>query len=329
MLEPALHYLRCPACGGDLHVVASRVRAGEVEEGTLTCAACAVRYPVTRGVPRLLRDTADALNVRTVRRFEWQWRRFNHAQLELAPRLRELFLDWVRPLTREDFRGKVVLDAGCGMGRWTMQAAGMRAHDVVAVDLGGSVDIAYANTAHLDNVHVVQADIMELPLQPVFDVVMCIGVLHHMPDPAAGFRSLSALLAPGGTISAWVYGEENNGWVLATVDRLRGAVTSRLPGRLLHALTTPLAALIWAAAHWVYEGPRAARLPYAPYMAYLKSYGLATINNIVFDQLTPHVARYLPRQEVQRWLDEGEFAESGLIHRNANSWIVWGRRPRP
>jgi SAM-dependent methyltransferase len=326
MLEAALQYLRCPACKGELSVRADRTRAGEVEEGALRCGGCGAEYPVTRGVPRLLRDTADAFNVETVRRFEWQWRRFNQAQLELAPRLRELFLEWVRPLQRESFTGKVVLDAGCGMGRWTLQAAGMRAKDVVALDLGGSVDIAYANTAHLDNVHVVQGDIMELPVAPVFDVICCIGVLHHMPDPGAAFASLARMLAPGGTISAWVYGRENNGWLLATVDRLRSTVTSRLPGRVLYALSTALSAGVYAATHWVYAGERGERLPYGEYMRYLGNYGFDTINNIVFDQLTPGIAHYLPREEVERWLADADFAESGLIHRNGNSWLLWGTR---
>jgi len=326
MLDAALQYLRCPSCAAELAATGTRFRAGEMEEGVLDCTSCGTKYPVTRGIPRFLRDENDVSSAETVKRFEWQWRRFNRAQLELAPRLRELFLEWVRPLGRDAFADKVVLDAGCGMGRWTMQVAGMRARDVVALDLGGSVDVAYANTAHLDNVHVVQGDIMQMPVAPIFDVILCIGVLHHMPDPGAAFASLARKLKPGGIISAWVYGEENNEWLLATVDRLRSGVTSHLPGRVLHALSSVVSMGVYAVTHWVYAAPGAESLPYAEYMRYLGNYGYATINNIVFDQLTPVIAHYLPREEVERWLAAASFAQSGVIHRNQNSWLLWGRR---
>ena len=133
----------------------------------------------------------------------------------------------------EFFEGKRVLDAGCGTGRHAYLAARFGAREVVAVDLSGAVDAARVNLEALDNVHVVQGDLLRLPLRPAdrgggFDLIYSIGVLHHLPDPHAGFRSLLPYLRPGGTIAVWLYGYENNGFVRHAVEPLR-RVTTKLP----------------------------------------------------------------------------------------------------
>jgi SAM-dependent methyltransferase len=48
-------------------------------------------------------------------------------------------------------------------------------------------------------------DVEQLPGQ--FDLINCVGVLHHLPDPIRGIQSLAAKLAPGGLMHIFVYGE--------------------------------------------------------------------------------------------------------------------------
>merc|ERR1712054_632040 len=40
-----------------------------------------------------------------------------------------------------------------------------------------------------------------------FDLINCVGVLHHLPDPMAGIKALSKKLAPGGIFHIFVYAE--------------------------------------------------------------------------------------------------------------------------
>ena len=61
-----------------------------------------------------------------------------------------------------------------------------------------------------------------------FDLIYSIGVLHHLPDPYAGFPARSSYLRPGGTIAVWVYGYENNGFVRNVVEPMR-RVSTRVP----------------------------------------------------------------------------------------------------
>jgi len=144
------------------------------------------------------------------------------------------FLDWISPIEPAFFEGKLVLDAGCGIGRHAFFAARYGAKDVVAMDLSAAVETAFRNIGRLPNAHVIQADILAPPFaraagKGAFDFIYSIGVLHHLPDPEAGFRSLVRCLRPGGTFFGWVYGYENNALVHRVIDPVRRRVTSRLP----------------------------------------------------------------------------------------------------
>src|SRR5258706_13173018 len=96
------------------------------------------------------------------------------------------------------------------------------------------------------NAHVIQAHIYPLPLRAVFDYAFSLGVLHHLPDPRAGFKALAAKVKPGGHISAWIYGAENNGWIVRFVNPVREYVTSRMNWRArLHILKISTANKYW------------------------------------------------------------------------------------
>src|SRR5256712_4329970 len=123
------------------------------------------------------------------------------------------------PVGKEAFAGRAVLDAGCGKGRHLRLAAAFGAKEVIGVDLGPAVDAAAQNTADLDNVHVVQGDLTRPPFRlESVDLIYSIGVLHHLPEPEAGFRALSPLLVPRGRVVAWPSARAGDGWGLALGD---------------------------------------------------------------------------------------------------------------
>ena len=259
--------------------------------------------------------------------FGWQWQHFTQAD----ERYEQQFLAWIAPVTPEFFKDKIVLEGGCGKGRHTQLAARWGAIDVIGVDLSAAVETAFAATRELPNVHIVQADIYALPFAVVFDYVFSVGVLHHLPDPRGGFKSLASRVKPGGHISAWVYGAENNEWITRWVNPLRKRLTSRMNPRTLLQLSKLPAAMMFAATKLIYGPvnrltPGVARhLFYNDYLKAIANFGWREQHTIVFDHLVAPTAFYISRAEFADWWREIGASDVITGWHNRNSWRGFGR----
>ena len=105
-----------------------------------------------------------------------------------------------------------ILIAGCGTGQHAIEsAAAWRDSKLLAVDISlASLSYAKRKTGelNLENIDFLHADILDLrSLNRLFDVVECVGVLHHMWDPETGLKVLTDLLKPGGMIKVGLYSE--------------------------------------------------------------------------------------------------------------------------
>jgi SAM-dependent methyltransferase len=200
------------------------------------------------------------------------------------------------------------------------------------MDLSDAVLTAFGHIGRRPNVHIVQADAYAPPLRrSAFDLVYSIGVLHHLPDPRAGFLSLVPLLRPGGTIHAWVYGYENNGVVHHFINPLRKALTSRLPHPVVNALAVPVTVAMVGLVKGVYrplDGTRLfRRLPSHAYLHSLGEFSFRQNHSIVFDHLVAPTAYYLREHEFREWFAAAGLREVRLSWRNENSWRGTGTRP--
>jgi SAM-dependent methyltransferase len=324
MRTEALEYLACPRCRGslDLSPEANVAADGHVISGALVCRIRGCAYGIQRGVPALFPPEVEALASETASRFDTQWTHWR----SLHDYYERQFLEWIAPITRADFEGRTVIEGGCGKGRHTAIVGGFGPRALVALDLGESAYVAFENTRHLPNVHVAMGDLATPPVGKVFDLGFSVGVLHHLPDPAAGFASLSSRVREGGRMVVWVYGQENNEWITRYVDPLRKTLTSRLPAPALRAASAVPAAALWAAIRGVYRGATdgmRSQLPYAHYFASLHEFPFQEIHNIVFDQLVTPVAHYLPEAEVRRWFARG-FKDVAIRWKGRYSWTGVG-----
>ena len=95
--------------------------------------------------------------------------------------------------------GKTVLECGCGAGRFTEVLLEQGAR-VTSIDLSSAVDANKANFPIDEQHRIAQADIMALPFkEQSFDVVVCLGVVQHTPDPEKTIAQLYCYVKPGGT----------------------------------------------------------------------------------------------------------------------------------
>jgi len=141
---------------------------------------------------------------------------------------------------------QLVLDAGCGNGRFTRAALDQGAKTVLAVDLGWGVDAAHHHHRSDRRVHTIQASLFDLPIAPV-DAAFSLGVLMHTGDAPRAFASVARVVRPDGLLGVRLYHKGNRAY--ETLDRSIRAVTTRLPkwGQLAtaHALAHSGRALLW------------------------------------------------------------------------------------
>ena len=328
--EKLLAYLVCPSCTGKLNLFPEEKDDREIFKGMLNCSVCNSGFPIVRGIPRFAKlEEVESDKRATASGFGWQWQHFTQED----PRYAEQFLGWIHPVTPEFFQGKLVLEGGCGKGRHTQLAARWGAREVVGVDLSDAVDTAYQATRELENVHIVQADIFQLPFARTFDFAFSVGVLHHLPDPRAGFRSLASKVKPGGHIAAWIYGAENNEWITRWVNPVREKLTSRMNRKVLLQISKVPAAAMYLATKLVYgplnsaqRGAGLARhLFYNDYLAAIAPFGWREQHTIVFDHLVAPTAFYIHREEFESWWKEIEADNVVISWHNKNSWRGFGR----
>lgn len=221
LADDVLRILRCPGCQRELRQ----------EPHGLVCVACGREYPRRNGVVRFV----DAQHY--AGSFGFQWQAFRETQLDNESSCRSE-ADFRRRtgFMPADLAGKLVLDVGCGMGRFAELATRWGAR-VVGIDLSVAAEVAHQNLQQNGNGRQAvffQADVFHLPFAPAsFDYIYSLGVLHHTPDCKAAFEALPRLLKPGGRIAVWVYSRYNNWYRMSDVYR---KVTRRMSPELLRKL---------------------------------------------------------------------------------------------
>ena len=210
--------LRCLSCGSKLE---SDQAAG------FLCPACKRMYPNAQGIARFVDAQYYAAS------FGFQWHRYQKTQLD-HDELRESERHFLAKtaLRPEDLKGKLVLDVGCGMGRFAEVATRWGAR-VVGVDLSAAAEVAAKNLADRDFV-AFQADVFALPFAPEsFDVIYSIGVLHHTPDCEAAVKALDKYLKPGGLLVVWLYSGYNKWYRFSDFWR---RYTHKMKPKTLHGI---------------------------------------------------------------------------------------------
>lgn len=231
MKPDLLNVLACPKCGGSLKCNAVAMsNSQEVTDGSLICQACQSEYPIIAGIPRFVGNGNYAGS------FGYQWNIFRAEQIDSVNGT-DLSAQRVFSETgwnAEWMKGKWILDAGCGAGRFVDAAANTGAK-IIGLDISNAIDAAAKTVGDHPNVHFVQASIFELPFKPgVLDGVYCIGVIQHTPDPSRAMRSLPIPLKPGGKLALTAY--ERKTFTLLNTKYLIRPITKRLPKGILLGL---------------------------------------------------------------------------------------------
>lgn len=332
--------ISCPNCKNSLGCIGFKEEGSEIIDGILTCSSCGRWYPIIDGIPRLLQDWLEhcsksrefikkyedkipdtsinsskdsftGLQKKTSKSFGFEWNVFDKMFKEYEMN----FLSYISPIEKSFFKNKLVLDAGCGMGRHTYFAAKYGA-EVVAIDLSDAVEPTYKNTKVFSKVHVVQADMYHLPFRKeLFDYIVCIGVLTIIPDPEKAIASLVELMKPETLISIWTPPPR------PIYEPIR-MITAHIPHGILYYLCY-LPAIIVEVSNQLYillskskfTRNAADLLPFRVYLYFPFKVKL----NDCFDVFSAPHKNQITEKELKYWLERAQLKCIKIIHREIHS----------
>lgn len=146
-------------------------------------------------------------------------------------------------IIENNIKGKVVLDMGCGSGRYSLALSKLGAAKVIAVDLGKS---SYQNFKQFSeqngfNVEFMEASFLDLPLEKEsVDFVFSNGTLHHSKSIDQGLNELHRILKNKGKSFIYLYADR--GYVWETRKAIR-EIFKRIPieytNEVLHLMAMP------------------------------------------------------------------------------------------
>jgi SAM-dependent methyltransferase len=263
------------------------------------------------------RDAAETVTTGSAERFGYEWGEY----AELRPEYEEQFRRWTVLLPPADWKGKSFLDVGCGMGRNSYWPASWGASAGLAIDIDDrSLASARRTLAKFPHVVVEKRSAYEIGEHDKFDIVFSIGVIHHLAEPEAALKSMVEAARPGGRVLIWVYGLENNRWIVIFLNPLRKALFSRLPIKLVHHLSLYPAAILWLGLQL--------GVGRIAYFKLIKQWTFRQLRSVVFDQMLPRIANYWSRADVERLMAGSGVESVELSWVNEMSWCALGTKPK-
>lgn len=360
MFEKYKDYMHCPECQSPLILEVFERESSWIISGLFSCQGGNHFYPIIDGIPRLLSaellvavanpihlsdyldlyskylpesfteevnsiykvNTKHTRKARTANWYSFMWKKYNtdfdsYDKAEFQ-RLTGGMLDFSK------YKGKSVADVGAGQGRFTMPLLESGAKEVVCMDLGEAISLASKKYRHDDRVLCVQTDIYKLPFERCFDLVICIGVLQHLPDPSGGFGQLTVLSRPGGRVFAWCYGESTMKPILIVLR----SICKFMPVQILWwfsaipAFVRFMISLIGIKVRRMKMLKMADQLPFSMYEGYSFNY----MHTNTFDHLSARIINFFERKDIEKWMKAAKIKDFSLVERfpgtAAASWVI-------
>jgi SAM-dependent methyltransferase len=267
--------------------------------------------------------TSDELRDQTIADFGHQWTTYTtndgfYGSVELLE-------DILHPFIKRNELGNLSMaEIGSGSGRIVRMLSNAGVSKITAIEPSDAINILRENVAELSAEVVCIHSTGEIisDLGP-FELVVSIGVLHHIPDPVPVVRAAFNSLAPKGKLLVWLYGVEGNELYLMVLNPLRW-LTSKLPRFVLPTLTWMLYLPLWLYINICKIAP----LPLANYMTnVIGKMSPEKQRLVIYDQLNPAYAKYYTQSEAEHLLQQAGFKDVMTHHRRGYSWTVIGTKP--
>ena len=307
MTKNKLEELVCPNCNISLIK----------EADSLNCKKCKGRYPIKEKIPRFVNEI-KGINKESSERFGYKWQK----NKVINDYYKNNFLDEIKPLNRNFFKNKIILDAGCGIGIPTYCMYKMGAKKICSADISSSVEIVESNIKNNPGI-IVQADIYKMPFKKEsFDLVVCVAVLQHLPEKNKAVEELLSFVKPGGALILWVYGKEGTQIVRWFIEPFRKLISRKLPIKITEMISIPLGVIFHILSQFVKITK--IKFPMREYFIYRAEFPIKNNLEMVFDQLLAPLSHFFSKEEFEFFFKDNNLKEYLIRRHNNNSWTGIG-----
>lgn len=264
------------------------------------------------------------LHEEVVKGFGDEWQRFDQSKLtqtELSTMFDSYFniFPWDRlPPNAMGF------DLGCGSGRWAKFVAPRVGHLHLIDPSAEALAVARKNLSGATNCSFHEASVQNIPLpDQAADFGYSLGVLHHVPDTAAGLRQCVLKLKPGAPFLLYLYYAFDNRpfwfrWIWRASDLAR-RVVSRLPHTLRSLISDVLAVLVYwpltrAALGLEALGVKVENFP----LAWYRHHTLYVMRNDALDRFGTQLEQRFTQAQVEQMM-----LQAGLHNITFNTGQFW------
>lgn len=219
--------------------------------------------------------------------------------------------------------GLKVVEVGAGTGRWTHQIATLGAKAITVVEPSSGMRVIQSSVVPLHQS--VEWTLLQQPVDSCSiddaDVVVSIGVLHHIPNFEGALRSIRSWLKPSGVCYLWVYRRPNNLGLFSLVKGIRW-LTARLPDVVVSWIAGLLSKMMTR--YGAFPRALGRKLPLYNYCREVhRPKSVLDQKLTIYDQLRPAFAHYFSALEFRDVCARGGFqaieieedGEVGLIAR--------------
>ena len=306
-----LPYLRCPDCLQTL---------SEASDQELRCNGCGRAFPVRAGVPRFASDGS-----KTALYFGYMWEEQIDAVVPPTVPSPYHLHALQQAVGSPPFEG-LILDAGCGEGIDLSMLALDPKCEVVGVELSsGGVAASLARTNGLERAHIVQGDLLRLPIASnTFDGGYSYGVVHHTPNPGKAVQEIGRTLKPGAPLLLYVYEDfSDRAWPWRAALKLANSVrvvTTHLPPRLLMRLCRLLSPVVY-----VFCTLPSRRFRWAARFPYRHGTDPWSMSGDLYDRLSAPIEERYSKTSAAALAEKAGLDVQRVVRERG--WMVYGRKP--
>ena len=272
----------------------------------------------------------DNLDQNTVSSFGEEWSKFNYFDENEIKNIGDEYFDIVD--FSEFNEESVALDVGCGTGRWSIYLSS-KFSNIYAMDPSKAIYAAANLTKDISEIQLIKASAENIPFEDnTFDLVISLGVLHHIPDTQKALNSVVNKVKKGGQCLIYLYYSlENRSMIYKIIfysSSLIRYFVSKSPSFLKKGICDVIAILFYLPLIYISKFVKVlfgSKLGNKIPLSYYTNKSFNIIRNDSLDRFGTPLEKRFSKLEIKKMMNEAGLSEIKFSN-NEPYWHAIGRK---